>query len=358
LGLGASIRAGTSGAADPEFGSALQIEVVERIGEATTYGLRLPVVEEGGDLRWLADSRVGPGQALGVYVSAGQGDVCLVRGPVTGHAARLTHGVAGSYVDVLGADASVQLDRVFRTRAWENARDSDAVTAIVTEAGWAPDVTATNAVHRSDLRNLAQADTDLRFVRRLARRNGYLAWLTTDATSGLDTFHFKPAPLDVTPSVKLSLNQSASGTGAIELRWDSERPTAFSAEQHELGSAARLSSTETASPSRALGAQRLADLVAAPQTSRVVAPSDDSADVTARAEGAAFEAEWFVQANLETTLASARNVIRSHELIELTGLGSRHSGHWLVLGVRHTIEATGHRMQVDLVRNAWGAHGA
>jgi phage protein D len=358
LGLGAAIRTGPAGPVDAEFGSALQIEVVERIGEATTYALRLPVVEESGDLSWLADRRVGPGQTLGVYVAAGQGDVCLVRGPVTGHSARLTHGIAGSYVDVLGADASIQLDRVFRTRVWENARDSDAVSAIVTEAGWGPDVTTTNAVHRSDLRSLAQADTDLRFVRRLARRNGYLAWLTTDATSGVDTFHFKPAPLDASPSVSLSLNQSPSSTEALELRWDSERPTAFTAEQHELGSASRLSAADTASPSRALGAQRLADLVASPQTSRVVAPSDDSADVKARAEGAAVEAELFVQASLETTLASTRNVIRSHEVIELNGAGSLHSGHWLVLGVRHTIEATGHRMQVDLVRNAWGAHGS
>src|SRR5690349_10143813 len=106
MGLGASVRTGTPGTADADFGSASQVEVYERIGEATTYAIRLPVTALGDDLSWLADARVGPGKVLGVYVAQNGMDICLVRGPVTGHAARLAHGGAGSYVDVLGADAS------------------------------------------------------------------------------------------------------------------------------------------------------------------------------------------------------------------------------------------------------------
>jgi hypothetical protein len=85
-----------------------------------------------------------------------------------------------------------------------------------------------------------------------------------------------------------------------------------------------------------------------------VAPGDDSAEVKARAEGAAFEAEWFVQATLETTLAALGAPVRAPSVVELRGAGSLHSGKWLVAAVRHSIDATGHRMTVDLVRNAWG----
>jgi phage protein D len=355
VGLGASIRVGMPGVVDADFGAAAHVEVFERIGEATTFSLRLPVVTQNVDLTWLSDARVLPGRVLGVYIAVGAREVCLARGPVTGHAAHLARGVAGSHVDVLGADALVTLDRTFRTRVWENARDSDAVTAIASEVGFAADIAQTNAVHSSELRNLAQADTDLRFLRRLARRNGFAAWLTTDSSTGVDTFHFKPLPLDASPVVTIALNQAGTGTQAVELRWDSERPTHVTAEQFDLKNAQLLSAADTTSPSRALARQRLSDLVQTPQTSRLVAPGDDSAEVKARAEGMAVEAEWFIQASFETTLEATQVVVRSHDVVELAGVGSIHSGSWLVAAVRHLIEPTGHRMAVDLVRNSWGA---
>jgi phage protein D len=354
MGLGASIRTGIPGIADADFGAASQVEVYERAGETTTYAVRLPVTAQGDDLSWLADARVAPGASLGIYVAAPDGDVCLARGPVTGHAARLAHGGAGSYVDVMGADASVALDRVVRTRVWEDARDSDAVSAIVGEAGFAADVSSTAAVHRSTVRALAQCDTDLRFVRRLARRNGFLAWLTTDARTGLDTFHFAAPPVSGAPAVKLVINQPGANTDALDVRWDSERPTTVDARQIDPLSAEDMDASETTSPTTALGGQRLGDLVSSPRTTRIVAPGDDSAEVKARAEGAAVEAEWFVQASLKTTFAGLGMAVRAHTVVELSGAGSLHSGRYFVAAVRHLIDPADHKMIVELVRNAWG----
>ena len=355
MGLGASIRTGIPGTADADFGAASQVEVYERAGETTTYAVRLPVTAQDDDLSWLADPRVAPGASLGIYVAAPDGLVCLARGPVTGHAARLAHGGAGSYVDVMGADASIALDRVVRTRVWEDARDSDAVNAIVGEAGFSPDISSTPAVHRSTVRALAQCDTDLRFVRRLARRNGFLAWLTTDAVTGLDTFHFAAPPVAGAPTVKLVINQPGANTDALDVRWDSERPTTVDARQIDPLSAEDMDASETTSPTSALGGQRLLDLVQSPRTTRIVAPGDDSAEVKARAEGAAVEAEWFVQASLEATLAGLGMAVRAHTVVELSGAGSLHSGRYLVAAVRHLIDPAGHKMIVELVRNAWGS---
>src|SRR4030095_7046955 len=89
MGLGASIRTGIPGTADADFGAASQVEVYERAGETTTYAVRLRVTAEGEDLSWLADPRVAPGASLGIYVAAPDGEMCLARGPVTGHAAAL-----------------------------------------------------------------------------------------------------------------------------------------------------------------------------------------------------------------------------------------------------------------------------
>lgn len=354
MGLGAAIFVGTSTSADSAFSSASQVEVYERAGETTTYAIRLPVTATGDDLSWLADSRVAPGSVLTILVSTGDGDAALVHGPVTGHAARIAHGGAGSYVDVMGADASVTMDRTHKTRAWEDARDSDAVSAILGEAGFTPDVSSTDAMHRGALRALAQCDTDLRFVRRLARRNGFLAWLSTDATTRLDTFHFRAPQLDAAAAATLVINQSGANVDTVDLRWDSERPSAADAMQLDPISLDNLDATGTSSSSTPLGSTTLSSLVDGVSV-RVVAPGDDSGDVTARARGAAFEAEWFVQASLETTLAALGTAIRAHSVVEVQGLGSLHSGKYLVAGVRHLIDATAHRMTVDLVRNAWGS---
>ena len=46
--------------------------------------------------------------------------------------------------------------------------------------------------------------------------------------------------------------------------------------------------------------------------------------------------------------------VRAHTVVELSGAGSLHSGRYLVAAVRHLIDPAGHRMTVELVRNAWG----
>jgi phage protein D len=355
VGLGASIRTGTPGRPDADFDVASLVEVYERAGETTVYSIRLPVVVQGNDLSWLADARVAPGAVLGVYVVTPAGQVCLVRGPVTGHSVRIAHGGAGSYVEVMGADVSNTLDRTVNTRVWDDARDSDAVASIAADAGLTPDVTSTSAVHRTDVRGLAQCDTDLRFLRRLARRNGFLAWVTTDAITGMDTLHFKAPPVGGSAAATIVISQPGANTDAVDLKWDSARPTAVDARQLDPLSLQDLDASDTRSPTTALGGRRLSDLVASAQTTRIVAPGDDSAEVKARAEGAAVETEWFIQASLETTLAGLGAVVRAHTVVEVRGLGSLHSGRYFVAGVRHLIDPTGHRMVVELARNAWGS---
>lgn len=353
MGLGAAIRA--NGVADADFDGAALVEVMERAGETTTYTLRLPVTPRDGDLSWLADARVAPGADLGVYVATDAGEVCLVRGPVTGQQIRIVHGGAGSQIEVSGADAAIVLDQAFRTRVWEDARDSDAVEAIAGEAGFTADVEATDAVHRASVRALAQCDTDLRFVRRLARLNGYLAWLTTDAATGLHTLHFRPPPLDGPAAITLTINQEGANTDAIDIRVDGERPTSVDALQIDPVTAETIDASGSTSPLTALAAEAMASVLTGTRSTRLVAPGDDAAEVTARARGVASEASWFVQASLETTLAGTGLAVRAHTLVALAGAGSRHSGTWFCAGVRHLIDATGHRMVVELVRNAWGA---
>ena len=60
-------------------------------------------------------------------------------------------------------------------------------------------------------------------------------------------------------------------------------------------------------------------------------------------------------ATTETTRERVGRAVRAHTVLELQGAGSRHSGRYLVAAVRHTIDTGSHRMELELLRNAWGA---
>lgn len=352
MGLGVAIA--LDGTPDPELAAASRIEVDERLGRATVYRLRYAVDVAGGDLPLLSDGRLGPGAELSVLVPAAGGTECLVKGPVVGQRIHLAHGGAGSHVTVLGRDNCAAMDRAVRSQVWADVTDSDAVTAIVGDHGLTPDVEATAALHPESGNALVQRSTDLAFVRRLARRNGRLFWLTCNA-DGVETAHFKRPPLGGTPAAGLVINLGSPSVEQLDLDWDVERPTRVEAEQMDLKTLGDLDGTTGPSPLDPLGDVPLADLVGEPRTLALAAVADDAGDLVARAEGTLIEAGFFVRARGRTSLAAVGKPLRAHTVVHLRGAGSRHSGLYLVSAVRHAIDAAAHVMEFELIRNAWGA---
>ena len=97
------------------------------------------------------------------------------------------------------------MDREDKAVAWTDLTDSDAVVAIVAQAGLASDIETTPAGHFELKHTLIQRETDLAFVRRLARRNGNLFWLSCDE-SGVETAHFKRPALEGEATCDLVIN--------------------------------------------------------------------------------------------------------------------------------------------------------
>ena len=354
MGLGIAIR--VDGAPDETAASAATVEVIERIGQPTYYRLEYSLDIEGGDFPLLTDARLGAGSELSILVPAPDGDHCLVKGPVYGQQIHFEHGGSGSTLTVLGGDSSIKLDREDKVVAWSELTDSDAASSILSQAGFAADVEATSASHTEAKHTLIQRETDLAFLRRLARRNGYLFWIACDA-AGAETAHFKRPALDGEAVLELIVNLTdpPSNVTSLELSWDVERPTSSESLELDLNTKEDINGAAARSPLTALGGTALADIATDPRIAHVRAPADDSGDLTARGEGALIEASFFVRASGATTLSALRGVIRAHTLVNLRGAGSRHSGLWLCSAVRHTIDGSEHRMDFDLIRNGWTA---
>lgn len=352
MGLGISIR--VNGAPDETTAGAASVEVTERLGQPTYYRLDYSLDIAEGDFPLLKEGSFGPGSEVSVLVPTSTATECLVNGPVYGQDIHFEQGGAGSSLVVLGADSLITMDREDKAVAWSDLTDSAAVTSILSQAGFVPDVETTQSGHFELKHTLIQRETDLAFVRRLARRNGTLFWLSCDEL-GVETAHFKRPVLEGEAACELVINLTnpKSNVMSLEICFDVERPTKAEAAEMDLNTKSDISGTIERSPLTALGGTGLADIVSDPRVAHVRAPVDDSGDLQARSEGAVIDASFFVRASGATTLSALGKVLRAHTLVNLRGVGSRHSGLWFCSAVRHVIDSSEHRMEFELIRNGW-----
>jgi hypothetical protein len=350
MGLGISIA--VDGTADAELAEATLVEVEERMGQATTYRLHYAAQIREGDIPLLADARLDAGSNISVLLPTADGHQCLVKGPVTGQRIGLQHGGAGSTLTVQGSDTSITMDREARSQVWAGLTDSDAVSSILATYGFVPDVESTAASHSEDKHTLIQRGTDLGFVQQLARRNGFLFWLSCDEF-GLETAHFKRPPLDVVGDAELVINLDPSNLSQLDIEWDVERPTSVESLQLDLNMKNNIDGGASATPQTLLGDRGLADITGDTRSLYLTAPADDAGDLLSRSEGALIESDWFIRAACQASFAVLRQPVRAHQVVNLRGAGSRHSGHYFVSAVRHVIDDASHRMEIELLRNAW-----
>ncbi|MCG8327019.1 MAG: hypothetical protein MI974_05000 [Chitinophagales bacterium] len=355
MGLGALIT--LNGVPTPSLSGAGQVIVYERYGETTYYQIRYPIDIVDGDISRIGDSSLDPGSILGVTVLADIQPACLVKGPVIGQSIHLEDGGAGSYVVVKGADTSLTMAREFKSQVWPNVSDSEAVMAILGTYGLIPDVTPTTARHLELKHSLVQRQSDLDFVRKLARRNGFIFWVDCNPLF-IETAHFKRPNLLAPALMDLNINQEDNNIESFDIVWDAERPTSVQGIQLDLGTKTPIPAPVLISPQTGLGALNLQSITRDLRSIYLAAPVDDAGDMLARNEGALIEADWFIMARCRTSIhQTGGRLVRAHEVVNVNGAGSRHSGKYLVAEVKHIIDHTAHVMEIELIRNAWNPSG-
>ena len=140
---------------------------------------------------------------------------------------------------------------------------------------------------------------------------------------------------------------------ALDISWNVERPTSAVGLQLDLNAKTDIDGGVAQTPQTELGTLALPDIAPGTRTVPIAAPVNDAGDMQARGEGALIEADWFIRATCRTSLQRLGRVVRAHTLVQVLGAGSRHSGTYYVAGVRHSIDATVHMMEIELIRNGW-----
>lgn len=343
-----------NGQAELNLADAALVEVHERMGATTTFRIDYDLQVRDGDIPLLTEACLDPGSKLAIITTVNGQDECLVRGPVHSQDIHLKHGGGGSTLSVHGSDTTVIMEREPRIKQMVEGKDSDMVANIFSSYEYKADIEETAGGHFEKKHTLIQRGDDLRFVRRLARRNGYLFWVTCAADGITETAHFRPPPLDNLVETKLVINQDSPGIEAFDISWDVEgRPTSVVGSQLDLNSKGEQDGDVVEMPVAVLGDRSLQQITGDTRSILLQAPVDDTGDLQARGQGALTEANWFIRATCETSAHALRGILRAHTVVEVCGAGRRHSGPYFVSEVRHLIDVSAHRMEVTLLRNGW-----
>ena len=245
-------------------------------------------------------------------------------------------------------------------KEWVDVTDADVANAIFGNYGITPssdNLADDSPSHAESGHSLMQRASDIQFLRTLARRNGKFCRVACADQPGKRTGYFSKPNLDGTPAAVLSLNDLQAWTvSALDLSWDATLPTAVVARQalftdsDEDGVSADTSDSGLAP----MGSRGLAALTGKPMTVYVSAPVDSGGELSMRAASLLRESGWFVRCEGEADVARLGVVLRAGAIVSVVGIGTLHSGSYLVWSVRHTITADAHKMKFVLVRNAVG----
>ncbi len=322
-----------------------RVEVRESDDAPSVAILRFKVQQDPtGGMRPLDDERFEPLTPLGVELGApGSAPVRLFQGFVSHVRPHFEAIESNCYVEVVGMDAAVIMDGEDRSVAWPDQTDGEVASAILSKYGLTPDVADTADRHSADRYLLVQRESDWRFLKRLARRNGLRMWMEYDAAQDAVVASMKPRPLDAEPQADLIMLQSGANLKWLDVQWRSTGPARrvgaaidpIAKKIVRTPDAGSLELLGDSDPAEALekglteaGAESGAGwLVDAPRT---------EAGIGAAGAGAIDDDRFVLDARGEVDPALFRGLLRARRPALVRGVGKRLAGAWYVHSVRTT----------------------
>jgi hypothetical protein len=340
--------------------SALEVEENADLPDAIqlTFGVNATA---SGDLDYPSDSRLKPFANLAVVVTPEGADAqCIFDGYVLSHRLHLESGIRSSTLQVWGQDASWLMNLEEKVHEWVDVTDSAVAASIFGDYGIQPadeNSDEDSPSHTEDGHSLMQRATDIQFLRALARRTGKWCRVFCRDKPGERVGFFAMPALDGDPVATLKLNDPSAPTmEKLDLEWDVARPTQVLASQALFDDDDEDGASGDAQDSglALLDERGLGDFSGRDLSVLLAAPVDAGTELNVRAQAVLRESGWFVRAEGEAEVSRVGRVLRVGDVVMLDGLGTLHSGKYLVWSVRHTIDRQAHRMRFTLRRNAVG----
>jgi phage protein D len=350
------VQLSVDGAAQPDLvADVARVEVEEDVDRADAFSVTLSI-RQLGDGGWtlVDDERLRPWRRVAVEAGYPDATQTLADGYVTHVDADLRED-GDAHVVLSGLDASALMDLEDRQLAWPNKADSDIARTVFTSYGLTDDVEDTADAHPEAAVTVLQSDTDIRFLRRLAARNGYEC--RVQGRTGL----FRRPDLQEPPQPVLAL-AFGTETNLVSARFSVEGTPPTEPEIRRVDPFAKQEDRRslTTTTERLLGADTLEAVRGDQPAGRALVRRHGAASLTeldAALDGARSGADRFVGVEGEVDSRAYRAVLRAGRLVTIKGAGATHSGLYYVTRVHHVFTPEGYRQRFWARRNGLGLTG-
>jgi len=358
-GAGYTLLVGPAPAPEPLVEAIQQIDVECTLEEASVLRIEFGIAATKlGDWSILDLDPFRPLTPLQLRIQRGAGaPEALVNAFVTEH--RVTYSEGGrSTLQITGMDATYAMNLEEKIKPWLNLPDSAIASVVFGEHAIIPRVDATSPVLTDPEGTTIQRGTDIRFLRRLARRNGFDCYVQPEPLSGLDVGHFHKRQLTGVPQAVLSVELGTEANVCnFSVRYELTRPTAAVAAGLDVLTKAPQPAVALMALEQPLGIEGTLLRQFPPP---VVRPADTGLRRTAELQRAAQaivdRSTWSVIA--EGTVGLDVPVLRPGGLVSIRGAGRLYNGSYVLTRVRHTIKAGGIQQHFEAARNAVTETGA
>jgi hypothetical protein len=347
--------------APPPLVDALQeLHVETSIEVASVFRLRFGITQTAiGDWSILDLDPFRPFVPVQIRIQQGLGaPEAVINGYVSEHGVSYGAEAGSSTLEVTGMDATFLMNLQEKAMPWPNLPDSAIAMAIFGQHAVVPQVDPTPPVLTMPEGMTVQRGTDIRFLRRLARRNGFDCYVQPEPLSGLDFGYFKARQLIGVPDAVLSVGFGTnSNVSDFRIRYELGRGTTAIAANIDPLTKAPQPAIAPVSLEIPLGIEPTLLRELPPPIAR---PADTGLPRTPELQRAVQamvdRSTWSVVA--EGTVGMDVPVLRPGGLVSIRGAGRLYNGSYFVTRVSHTIAAGQYEQRFEARRNAVTETGA
>lgn len=348
--------------ASPDFiASVREIEVEDHAELADMLRLRLAVAvrEDGSGWSVLDDAVLDRLTKLRVAVTVGsKASRPLIEAYVIETRAEFSNRPGQSTLEVVAMDPSVLMNLDEKVRAWPDMADSDIAEVLFGEYGFDPRVEQTRPTRQEVDLTTIQRGTDIRFLRQLARRNGYECYLELNADSGRVEGHFHPPGVQEANQGVLSVNLgTATNVNRFEARYDMLGPVTAQATNIRIDDRSDQAADVQEGALQDLGEQ---GTISTTRPRRLLLSNSglsQTGELQTYAQAVVDRSAFAIRAQGELSTVTYGDILRAKRPLNVRGAGRRFSGTYYVEKVLHRLLGAGYTQEFTLRRNALGVTG-
>ena len=339
------------------LGALSQIEVINDIESGDGFQMTFSLNKDKSmDYSLLSGGDLEPFTQVVIGVILGATPEPLINGVITHHQVSPSNEPGKSTLTVTGKDLGMMLDLEEKNENYDNQPDFIIVSSIIAayaKYGLVPQATPTTDVPLMIQRIPSQHETDLKFIQRLASRNGFIFYIEP-LSMGVSKAYWGPETRLDLPQPALTINMGAS-TNLTSLRFSNDSLAAVEAKGDFVEPM-----TKSVLPVPSLPTLRTPPLATSAESPRRkvllrTTSNQNPAQAASASLSAVTTAPEPVTGDGEVDTVRYGSVLRARKLVGLRGAGKTYDGNYYVRRVQHLISKGSYTQKFKISREGTGS---